>query len=192
MTKSAAVGATLPIDALPPDRSRDVLVVTGSPSTTSRSEKLGERLTEAIGSRGHNCRHMKLRILCPEALLSADVSHPEIVEALDLIEHAHGVVVVTPTYKGTFSGLFKTFVDMLPQYALRSKIILPLATGGSPAHVLMLDYGLRPVLQTMWPKQVIQGCFIVDGTLAFEEGFDIASSPRLSAVFAEFMDALSV
>lgn len=192
MTKSATVADNVPVHALPPDRSHDVLVITASPSTTSRSEKLGELLTDEISSLGHKGRHLKLRTLCPKALLSANVSHPEIALALERVEQAQGVVVITPTYKGTFSGLFKTFVDILPQYALRSKVILPLATGGSPAHVLMLDYGLRPLLQTMRPKQIIQGCFIVDGTLVLEESFEITNSRRLSEVFAEFVGALSI
>ena len=148
-------------------------------------------MADEITKRSHSCRHLKLRTLCPEALLRANTSHPDIVGAMDSVARAHGLVIVTPTYKGTFSGLFKAFIDILPQYAFKSKVILPLATGGSLAHMLMLDHGLRPVLQTMWPRHVIQGCFIVDSTLTFEPAFDIASSPLLSEVFAQFIEALA-
>lgn len=190
MTQSDSGDAKPALAAPPQPAPHDVLVITSSPSITSRSEKLGELIVNEVGKLGHDCRHLKLRTLCAEALLGANTSHPDIVKAMDLLARSHGLVVITPTYKGSYSGLFKTFVDLLPQYALRSKVVLPLATGGSPAHMLMLDHGLRPVLQTMWPKHVNQGCFIVDSLLASEDGFDLSSSPLLSEVFAQFMDTL--
>jgi FMN reductase len=59
------------------------------------------------------------------------------------------VVVATPVYKAAYSGLLKVFLDVLPQTALKGKLVLPLATGGSPHHMLALDYALRPVLQSL-------------------------------------------
>jgi FMN reductase len=52
--------------------------------------------------------------------------------------------------------------DLLPQYALRGKTVLPLATGGSMAHALALDYALRPVLQSMGACHVAHGFLVVD------------------------------
>ncbi len=56
------------------------------------------------------------------------------------------MVIGTPVYKAAYSGLLKSLLDLLPQYALAGKTVLPLATGGSTAHVLAIDYALRPVL----------------------------------------------
>lgn len=42
--------------------------------------------------------------------------------------------------------MLKVFLDLLPQFALQGKLVLPMATGGSPNHMLALDYALRPVL----------------------------------------------
>lgn len=66
-----------------------------------------------------------------------------------------------PIYKAAYSGLLKTFLDLLPQHAFAGKPVLPLATGGSPAHVLALDYALRPVL-TALGAQVCEGRFVLD------------------------------
>jgi FMN reductase len=56
-------------------------------------------------------------------------------------------------------------MDLLPQFALAGKAVLPLATGGSIAHVLALDYGLRPVVQSLGPRHVVQSYFLLDSYL---------------------------
>lgn len=78
-----------------------------------------------------------------------------------LVDETDALVVATPIYQAAYSGLLKTFLDLLPQHAFAGKPVLPLATGGSPAHVLALDYALRPVL-TALGAQVSQGRFILD------------------------------
>ena len=97
-----------------------------------------------------------------EALLGADFRHPAIVEATDLFARADGVVVGTPVYKASYSGVLKALLDLLPQYALTGKTVLPLATGGSTAHVLAIDYALRPVLNSMGAAHIVQGWFTLD------------------------------
>jgi len=69
-------------------------------------------------------------------------------------------VFATPIFKAAYSGLLKCMLDILPQFALAGKAILPIATGGSVAHVLALDYGLRPVLQSMGARHIVQSHFI--------------------------------
>jgi len=71
-------------------------------------------------------------------------------------------VVATPIYKAAYSGLLKIFLDVLPQFGLREKVVFPLATGGTVAHVLALDYALRPVLSSLDPVHVVSGLFILD------------------------------
>ena len=68
---------------------------------------------------------------------------------------ARGLVIATPVYKAAYSGLLKTFLDLLPQFGLREKVILPLVTGGTPAHVLAIDYALRPVLNSLDPLHIV-------------------------------------
>ena len=56
----------------------------------------------------------------------------------------------------------KVFLDLLPQNALQGKTVLPLATGGSPHHMLALDYALRPVLQSLGAKHILSGIYATD------------------------------
>jgi FMN reductase len=105
-------------------------------------------------------KFLSIRDLPAEALLRANTADPKIAEALSLVESAAGIVIATPIFKAAYSGLLKCMLDILPQFALAGKALLPIATGGSVAHVLALDYGLRPVLQAMGARHIVQSHFI--------------------------------
>jgi FMN reductase len=80
-------------------------------------------------------------------------------------------------YKAAYSGVLKVFLDLLPQTALKGKTVLPLATGGSPHHMLALDYALRPVLQSLGAKHILPGIYATDSqvTLTPEGTYDVHS-----------------
>lgn len=138
-----------------------VLALSGSPSRTSRTALLAELTAAVLRARGHRTRVLALRDLPAAPLLTADTHDASVAYAVSLVAEADALVVATPIYKAAYSGLLKTFLDLLPQQAFAGKPVLPLATGGSPAHVLALDYALRPVL-TALGAQVCQGRFVLD------------------------------
>lgn len=141
------------------------LVVSGSPAPVSKSGRLADHVCASLEQRGVKTRHLRVRDLPPHALLAGDAGDPTIERAVRLVEEADGIVFVTPTYKASYSGLMKTFLDLLPQHALSGKAALPLAVGGSVAHVMMLDYAFRPVLQSMGVRHCVQGCFLIESAL---------------------------
>jgi len=71
-------------------------------------------------------------------------------------------LVATPIYKAAYSGLLKSFLDLLPQDGLRGKTVLPLATGGSTAHLLALDYALKPVLGALGARHILDSVYATD------------------------------
>lgn len=89
---------------------------------------------------------MRLRDLPPA---TADANDPVVREAVQDVAAADGVVLLTPIYKAGASGLLKVFLDLLPQHAFAGRTVLLMALCRSMAHLLALDYGLRPVLQSM-------------------------------------------
>ncbi|GAA3713648.1 NADPH-dependent FMN reductase [Streptomyces tremellae] len=139
-----------------------ILSVSGSPSATSRTAGLLRHLDARFAARGHLTVPLDVRTLPARALLGADFGHPGIVRARELFEAADGVVVATPVYKAAYSGLLKSLLDLLPQDALAGRTVLPLATGGSTAHTLAVDYALRPVLSSMSAEHVVRGAFVLD------------------------------
>ena len=152
-----------------------VLLIAGSPSERSRTAALLEGAGTRLENRGVQVDRLKVRNLSPQALLLADFGHPSIIEAQKRVADASVLVIATPVYKAAYSGILKVFLDVLPQTALKGKTVLPLATGGSPHHMLALDYALRPVLQSLGAKAILPGIYATDGQVALlpEGGYQI-------------------
>ncbi|MFG6465684.1 NADPH-dependent FMN reductase [Roseateles sp. BYS87W] len=139
--------------------------LSASPSEQSRSTWLTRFALTRLEGRGAQHDEILIRTLPPAALLQADVQDPAIRAAVQAVEQADLVVIGTPIYKAAYSGLLKVFLDLLPPDALRGKLVLPLATGGSPAHFLALDYALKPVLSALGARHVLDGVFATDAQL---------------------------
>jgi FMN reductase len=139
-----------------------VLAVSGSPMEVSRSAVLLGHVSQILSGHGHTVDSLRIRDLPAEALLHAQFDDPQVRDSLTRLERADALVVATPVYKAAFSGLLKSWLDLVPQFGLRGKVVLPLATGGSIAHALALDYALRPVLTSMEARHVVNGFLVLD------------------------------
>ena len=139
-----------------------ILFIAGSPTTPSRSARLLDFIADQVRDRGYEITRLNVRDLPAQALLHADFADTQIGEAQQLVAAASAVVIATPVYKAAYSGVLKAFLDLLPQTGLTGKLVLPLATGGSPAHMLALDYALRPVLTSLSARHVFPGIYATD------------------------------
>jgi FMN reductase len=142
-----------------------ILLIAGSPSEHSRSAALLDAVSQRLGLRHALIERLHIRDLSPQALLLADVNHKSIRAAVSQVDTARAIVVATPVYKAAYSGVLKVFLDLLPQSALKGKVVLPLATGGSPHHMLALDYALRPVLQSLAARHILPGVYATDAQI---------------------------
>ncbi len=122
----------------------DLLALNGSPSTNSKTHALGALGVELAGAG----RVIDLSELDAEGLLGRR-SAPDVVAALDEIRSARVVLVVTPVYRATYSGLLKVLFDQFEQNALANVVCILAATGGSTHHFLALDTGLRPLVASL-------------------------------------------
>jgi FMN reductase len=168
-----------------------ILVLSGSPSAVSRTAALTEHLAGRLRADGHRVRTVRIRDLPAQALLSADAGDPRIAEVVDAIALADGVVVASPVYKAAYSGVLKTLLDLLPQFALSDKVVLPVVTGGSPAHVLALDYALRPVLSSLGAHHIVQGWFVLDRHIEPTEVGDVLLAPESAEPLYGVVDGFS-
>ena len=139
-----------------------IATISGSPSHPSRSAALAALVGSRLAGEGFAVESIDVRQLPAEDLLLARPESPRLRAALGLVERAQGVVICSPVYKATYTGVLKTFLDLLPQLGLNGKVVLPLLTGGTLAHVLALDYGLRPVLASLGAHHVVGGLFLLD------------------------------
>ena len=129
----------------PPHRA---LGISGSPSATSRSRALVALALEGIANGGVQTHLIDLGDLPADALLGR-IQHPAVAQALEELTAARVLVVGTPIYRATYTGLLKVFFDLLPADALAGTVTLPIATGGGPAHLLMIDHGIRPLIASL-------------------------------------------
>ncbi|MFI8006103.1 NADPH-dependent FMN reductase [Streptomyces sp. NBC_00178] len=168
-----------------------ILSVSGSPSATSRTARLLRHLDDRLRDQGHDVTPLDVRTLPADALLGADFGHPAVVAATALFAGADGVVIGTPVYKAAYSGLLKSLLDLLPQFALAGKTVLPLATGGSTAHVLAIDYALRPVLSSMGAAHIVPGWFTLDTDITTGTDGRLGVAPAAAEALAQVTDTFS-
>jgi FMN reductase len=158
-----------------------IVGIQGSPSATSRSASLLVLAQSRLQGVASNSHLIAVRDLPAQALLHAQFDHPLIRQALAEVAQAQVVLIATPIYKAAYSGVLKSFLDLLPQDALRGKTVLPLATGGSIAHLLALDYALKPVLSALGARDILDPVFATDAQIAKHETHGYTPLPDVVA-----------
>lgn len=129
------------------------VVVSAGLSQPSSTRMLADRLAEATRrglreqGREVDLRVLELRDLAVDVAknLVSGFPSPDLADAVRAVEHADGLIVVSPIFSASYSGLFKSFFDVLDNKALTGKPVVIGATGGSPRHSLALDHALRPL-----------------------------------------------
>jgi FMN reductase len=132
---------------------RKLAVVSGGLSQPSSTRLLADRLTEATVDRLRE-QSVETEVVVIELRdLAHDVTNnlltgfasPKLQNALDAVTNADGLIAVTPIFTTSYSGLFKSFIDIIDTAALAELPVLIGATGGTERHSLALDYAMRPL-----------------------------------------------
>ncbi|AWB78527.1 FMN reductase [Stenotrophomonas maltophilia] len=146
-----------------------IVAVSGGLQRPSRAAALAEHLLDLIGEDIHSEQQLiELGELAPQlagALWRSQL--PEAVERqLVAVEQADVLVVATPVYRGSYTGLFKHFFDFIDQDALVDTPILLAATGGSERHALVIDHQLRPLFSFFQARTLPLGVYATDRDFA--------------------------
>ncbi|MBE1585107.1 FMN reductase [Nonomuraea angiospora] len=123
-------------------------VVTAGLTQPSSSRLLADRLTQAVtGQAQAEVRVIELRDLAVDIANNFVTGFPNarLREAIEAVTEADGLIAVTPIFSGSYSGLFKSFFDVIDDGALAGKPVLIAATGGTARHSLALEHALRPL-----------------------------------------------
>lgn len=132
---------------------RSIVVLSAGLSQPSSSRLLADRLADAtvaeLAARGitAHVETVELRDVAHEVVnmtLTGFASGP-LEDVIDKVTAADGVIAVTPIFSASYSGLFKSFIDVLDKDALVGRPVLVGATGGTGRHSLALEYALRPL-----------------------------------------------
>ncbi|UXX93856.1 FMN reductase [Streptomyces sp. AD2-2] len=125
-----------------------LVVVSAGLSVPSSTRLLADRLATATADRVPvEIQVVELRDLAVEIAHNLTNGFPgkKLAAALDAVTEADGLIAVTPVFSASYSGLFKSFFDVLEKDALVGKPVLIAATGGSARHSLVLEHALRPL-----------------------------------------------
>ena len=130
-----------------------VVALVGNPRPASRTAALAEAVLDAVLARLEPADGGADRSVVDLGALLVTAGPPlgegsgeRYADALARLHAARFAVVATPTYKGSYTGLLKAFLDHVGAGALRSTVAVPVITVGSPAHTLAADVHLRPLL----------------------------------------------
>lgn len=140
-----------------------VVVVSAGVSDASSSTLLAGQVASAItrADRSTSIEIVELRPLAHDVIDASitDFASPRLQHVHDLLAQADALVVVSPIYKASFTGLFKAFFDALDQDVLVGKTVLLAATGGTARHSLALDMSMRPLFAYLQAVVVPTGVF---------------------------------
>ena len=170
---------------------RHVVVVTAGLSEPSSTRLLADLLAEAVNKGGVTTEVIELRPLAhalADAMLTGFATG-ELAEAQRKVAQADGLVVVTPVFSASYSGLFKMFFDVLEQGSLDGTPVLVAATAGTARHSLVLEHALRPLFSYLHAQVVPTAVFAASEDWA-DGGVDTALRNRVERAAAELVAAV--
>jgi FMN reductase len=109
---------------------------------------------------------------------------PTLEAALSSVTRADGLVAVTPVFTASYSGLFKTFFDVVDKDALAGMPTLLGATAGTARHSLVIDHAMRPLFAYLRAAVVPTGVFAATDDFG---SADHALAPRLERAAGELV-----
>lgn len=175
---------------------RRLLILDAGVGSPSRTRALAEAVAEQAVAhpRAPRVERERVAVAALAPLIGPALARGELPAEAELalrrIETADALIVATPVYKGSYTGLFKHLVDFIDTDALRGKPVALVATGGGERHALVVEHQLRPLFgffqaRTL-PTAVYGASAEFDGTTLRAEGL----RQRVGALAAELAAAL--
>ncbi|KZB86857.1 FMN reductase [Amycolatopsis regifaucium] len=168
-----------------------IAVVTAGLSQPSSTRLLADKLAAAVSSALPDVQIdvIELRDLAIDVTknMLTGFPSPALRAAIDTVTAADGLIAVTPVFTASYSGLFKSFFDVLDPKALDGKPVLIGATGGTERHSLVLDFALRPLFAYLRAEPVATAVYAASSDWASPGDLDT----RASRAGREFASRLS-
>jgi FMN reductase len=135
-----------------------VVAVTGNPRPGSRTAGIAGHVARRLATDLHGADAPIVEVDLADPATSHDASR-------SLLRDAGLAVIASPTYKATYSGLLKQFLDGLPNDALAGVVAVPLMVAGDRAHALAVEVHLRPLLAELGAITPPRGLFFEERSL---------------------------
>lgn len=143
-----------------------IAVVTGNPKPASRTHTVALAVADVLAKELGETGERLVIDLAEHAPRLFDWSDPELTRLTEQVAASGIVVVASPTYKATYTGLLKAFLDRNPNNGLAGVTAVPVMTGGWPGHLLAVEVHLRPVLVELGASVPSRGLYVTEPELA--------------------------
>lgn len=178
---------------------KNIAVVSAGLSQPSSTRLLADRLAEAArGFLVEDGEDVELTVveLRDYAVAIANnlvtgVPSPALRAAIEATTSADGIIAVTPIFNASYSGLFKSFFDLIDPDELAGKPVLLGATGGSPRHSLALEHALRPMFSYLHTCTVPTAVYAASEDWGSTGGRDGDLVLRIGRAAREFADLVN-
>jgi FMN reductase len=165
-----------------------IVTIVGNPRPESRTHGLARTLAAALSDvlPGASTDTVDLAVLGASVL---DPAAAPARAAVDQVLAADVLIVASPTYKATYSGLLKAFLDRLGTGSLGGKAAVPVLLGGAPNHQLAVDVHFTPLLLELGASVPVRGLFVLESEVesfgAFAATWAKSNGPALALCAAD-------
>ena len=175
---------------------KDLVVISAGLSVPSSTRQVADTISKAVesavGGRGEQLtvHTIELRELAMDLAQHMTTGLPtaKLDEIKQLLSDAAGLVAVTPTFKASYTGLFKMFFDILDTDALNGMPTIIAATAGTARHSLVTEYAMRPLFTYLRAVVVPTSLFAATDDFGGAEGSEFQRRvSRAAAELAELM-----
>ncbi len=145
-----------------------IAVVTGNPKPASRTLEAATLVAERIAGEPP-------KVVIDVVELGAGLlgwGDDGVKAAVESVQAADGAVFASPTYKASFTGLLKLFLDQFPADGLAGVVAVPLMLGAGPGHALAPEVFLKPVLVELGATCPTKALYLLDTTYAAPASLD--------------------
>jgi FMN reductase len=143
-----------------------IAVVTGNPKPQSRTHSVALAVAGAL-SAGITPQPTRLVVdLAEHAAALFDWSDPTLTRLGEEVAAASIAIFASPTYKASYTGMLKAFLDRYGSNGLAGVVAVPVMTGGWPGHLLAVEVHLRPVLVELGATVPARGLYVTEPELA--------------------------
>jgi FMN reductase len=178
---------------------RRITVLSAGLGVPSSSRLLADQLAAAaerrLAAAGHEVRVdvVELRDLAVDIANNFVTGYPapRLAEVIAGVEASDGIIAVSPVFSASYSGLFKSFIDVLDPKSLDGKAVLLGATGGTDRHQMVLDHAMRPLFSYLRTRTAATGVFAGPQDWGNTDDGGSPLSARIERAAAEFAALLT-